>query len=365
MSKTSSHALLIFLVFLLSQFNPYLLTAQENRTKKENIIKEEIKGPVISYSFSGGRFGDNLLAFAHALWFSHSLKMPLVYKPFPYSDQLKLHQSPLFLKDSLLNHLTAYRLQAPADYLEFFRLLQASKSPLTAHILDKVLIEVPFYPESAYLFEKTSSRAQFTKVNWDDPQFLQLLRELIAPVTPLVNSCLPNLTLPANCKTVALHFRSGLNFDKQDKLQRKFPLKSPPESFYVEALHYLYKTVDLAAKQSLYVYIFTDHPNPQEVCKKFSQQFSKEAILFDCNRGESRQDLNVLEDFFALGNFDCLIRPDSHYSILASLLFPYEIAISPTHFQKQANGAVIVDHFLIEYRHDKNSLTPIRTFLRK
>ncbi|HEV7737800.1 MAG TPA: hypothetical protein VGO47_10580, partial [Chlamydiales bacterium] len=39
----------------------------------------------ITYEFSGGRFGDNLLAYFHAKWVSYKYNIPFFYKEFPYS----------------------------------------------------------------------------------------------------------------------------------------------------------------------------------------------------------------------------------------------------------------------------------------
>ena len=43
---------------------------------------------VITYELSDGRFGDNLLSYLHAKWISHEKKIPLLYKPFTFSNEL-------------------------------------------------------------------------------------------------------------------------------------------------------------------------------------------------------------------------------------------------------------------------------------
>ena len=42
----------------------------------------------VTYEFSNGRFGDNLLTYFHAKWISYQAGIPLLYKPFPYAEQL-------------------------------------------------------------------------------------------------------------------------------------------------------------------------------------------------------------------------------------------------------------------------------------
>src|SRR5665213_983093 len=44
----------------------------------------------VTYEFSGGRLGDNLLSYLHAKWISYRHQIPLLYKPFKYSDKLML-----------------------------------------------------------------------------------------------------------------------------------------------------------------------------------------------------------------------------------------------------------------------------------
>ena len=44
----------------------------------------------VTYDFSGGRFGDNLVSYCHAKWISYKYNIPLLYKPFDYSDQLMM-----------------------------------------------------------------------------------------------------------------------------------------------------------------------------------------------------------------------------------------------------------------------------------
>lgn len=309
---------------------------------------EERNPSGVTYGFSGGRFGDNLLSFAHALWFSHTLQIPLVYKPFPYSDQLAMHDHPDFIKHEAVAFNKQHRIHTTADYLQFFGMLNSDS-------FDGVLLEVPFYPESSYLYDNNKTRAQFTQANWQDPEFRELLNVYIKPN----NNQFARLVLPNDRITAALHYRSGVGFDKP-KSYRKFPLKFPPDSFYIDALNYLQQ----AASKPLYIFVFTDHPNPEEVKEKFQLLFSASDMLFDCRKGPSRQDLNVLEDFFSLGDFDCLIRPDSNFSVMASLLFDYDIIISPTHFRKE-NDNVIVDHLLLEFGSGNLVKKPICTILRK
>ena len=58
---------------------------------KHKHSKSQIQSSKVTYTFSGGRFGDNLLAYIHAKWIAYRYHIPLLYKPFDCSDQLVLH----------------------------------------------------------------------------------------------------------------------------------------------------------------------------------------------------------------------------------------------------------------------------------
>ena len=51
--------------------------------------------------------------------------------------------------------------------------------------------------------------------------------------------------------------------------------------------------------------------------------------------------MNVVDDFFALTQFDCLIRADSNFSFVAAKLAHYEIVISPWHGIIAENETII------------------------
>ena len=57
---------------------------------------------------------------------------------------------------------------------------------------------------------------------------------------------------------------------------------------------------------------------------------------------------NVLEDFFEMARFDCLIRPDSNYSIMAEKIADYKIVISPLSYKKTGNN-IVIDEVQIKY----------------
>ena len=56
---------------------------------------------------------------------------------------------------------------------------------------------------------------------------------------------------------------------------------------------------------------------------------------------------NVLEDFFSLFNFDILIRPQSNFSIVPSLLKDYAIVYAPRDFIREDKTITITKTELV------------------
>jgi hypothetical protein len=292
----------------------------------------------VTYTLSGGRFGDNILSVAHALWLAHSLDLPLVYTPFPYSDKLKLStlaKTQNFSKACVLNSAESYT--------------KLWKSCFSKNLEDPLLITLAYSPEFTYEYDPAFP--VYTQINWDEPTFIEKLRTHLSPLHSI-----PEPVLPMDRTSVALHIRTGAGFDIP-KFQALWPLKGPPFSYYVDSL----KTIWEMLKSPLYVYIFTDHQNPTELQKKLATAFAGCDIVFACRKEENRQDLNVLEDFFAMGKFSCLIRTDSHYSLMAEKLFPYQIVISPLHANKLSKKEFVIDKLLIQVKSANKVSQPIRT----
>ncbi len=290
----------------------------------------------VTYTLSGGRFGDNLLSVAHALWLAHSLDLPLVYTPFPYGDQLALSKQAM-----IKNFTESCVLSSAQSYTKFWnmRLSKDTGQP--------TLVTLPYAPEFAYEYD--SAFPIYTQINWDDPVFVEKLRAYIRP-----SADFPNLALPQDRTTVALHIRTGAGFDVK-KFQALWPLKGPPLSYYIDGL----KILAEMHKTPLYIHIFTDHQNPSLLKKDLEKAFIGKDLVFVCRTEENRQDKNVLEDFFAMGAFDCLIRTDSHYSLMAAKLFPYQVVISPLHAKKLSKKEHHIDKVLVEVKEKKGLLRTV------
>jgi hypothetical protein len=300
----------------------------------------------VTYALDGGRFGDQLTNYVRALWISWKYHLPLIFRPFEYSDQLALsdfHQT--VLNDEALNSFSA-----KFGYFSFLELEKTAKvfgilGRGTHHQPQKLLWNIgmltPFIEE--HYCEKL-----------DDEEFRELLQKLVKPKHEL-----DLLPLPKDIKTVAIHVRTGIGYDWALNI-RNMPTKFPPDTFYLAGL----KQAALYFKgQQLYVYIFTDHPEPAVLEERFIQALKslniENDVSLDCRRVGNHYTQNVLEDMFSMSQFDCIIHPDSSLSRFAAILTAPILEIKPSHWaehRKNGDGTpmldrqknVIVDPLVIE-----------------
>ncbi len=279
----------------------------------------------VTYSLSGGRFGDNLIAYSHAKWISYRHNIPLLYKPFEYSDALLLHKEE-----------KKWSAQTARKYKKNIKLKHKDFS------IDRkanILYEVPYFPESTLEPENRDYPVLF-EVNWNDQNFLKIIRKLISPRHSLQSPLTPKRSIPII--SVAVHVRKGTGIDSPE-LPKICPFKSPPDSYYIEQIN---KIAEIFHNKVIYVYIFTDHPNPLEIRDTFRQEVNKQNVIFACRETKNFHNVNVVEDFFALTKFDCLIRSDSNFSLMACKLVDYKIHIAPEHITN-AEGNIVVDQVKI------------------
>jgi hypothetical protein len=269
--------------------------------------RPQLISPAITYSLSGGRLGDNLLAYISALHFSYHYQLPLLFKNFPYADNLKL--SGYGLKE-LSSKASTY-------VFDQFSIFSAKE------LINKKEIDLFVLPFGVPY-----------KIDIKDQKFKELARSLINPIKELNLFDPPN-----NSLNVALHWREGGGFDPVG-WHLTFPLKCPGQEFYIEALNYILNSFD---NKKIFCYVFTDAKNPIELVEILRKEFRhNEQISFECRKEKNRHDLNVLEDFFQLMKFDILIRPQSALSIVASLLQDYLLVCEPISYEI-VNDKVVID----------------------
>lgn len=279
----------------------------------------------VTYEFSGGRFGDNLLSYLHAKWLAYQKQIPLLYKPFPYSAQFRLHDLEIICSPELLRRCVNVPIHQMSDFIN--------------HSDFKSCIYVcHYFPESEWerinLFNGHGTRWECFQVDWKEPKFRQIVQEAIAPKWSY-----SLVSVPEGRVGIAIHMREGGGFDTED-VGLKFFTKVPPLDFYLNGLR---KVLSLIPNHAYFCYLFTDATDPLRFIEQFKQALPSDTdIVFECRSHGNVHDQNVLEDFFSLFQFDVLIHPESNFSVIPSLIHDYAITYSPVSGSK-FGGHVVID----------------------
>lgn len=276
----------------------------------------------ITYDFSGGRFGDNLLTYLHAKSFALQQNKMLLYKPFEYSSELIMDIEELKFSEEARKF--RYLVNLDRNYIRFIN-------------KNDIIFVCPYFPEIQWELNRQS---YFTwNVNWKDPKFREIARRMISPKNPL------ELTFPPKEKiSIAIHMREGGGFDDEE---HKFnhPLKTPPVTFYADCLK---KVLQEFPQNIFHCHVFTDAIDPKLWIEKMLKDVpGHERIDFHYREVGNRHNSSVLEDFFSLFNFDILIRAESNYSIVPSLIHDYSLVYYPKTFSIH-DRVVTIDEITVE-----------------
>jgi len=302
--------LCLVIIALLSSGHPSYLHAQQPPCTITNCLNT-------------GRLGDQLITYAKVKWLAYKHDLKVLYQPFKYSDQ--------FVFDDVEQVCT------PEKRAQFASVVDLGYNPIDElNVVNKdgVLYSVFLYYKDSSSPSPSRYSDQLILEPWaeNDVQFLHELRNLIKPKKPLAT-----VTPAGNCISVAVHIRRGGGYDVPGCLT-SWALKFPPDHYYVEQLKMI---SEMFNDQPLYVHIFTDDTDPVGLLEKYRQAVNKENIVFACRDTENHYDKNVLEDLFSMANFDCLIRSDSSFSIIAQLLTDHAVVTFPTVYTLRNGQAVI------------------------
>jgi hypothetical protein len=266
---------------------------------------------IVSYEVSPGRFGDNLLNYLHAKWFAYEHQMPLLYRPFPYSSCLQLDDQEIYYKDKKLRKERCLHPFFKAHVKKWSRF---SRWPWIAFHY-----HCPYFPESTW--ERLRFRYSHFPVQWKDENFRKMVKECILPKEKLTLT-----TPPPHCISIAMHVREGGGADTEEA-RLIMPLKLPPLDFYIEGLRYV---VARFPNRPLYCHLFTDALEPEKIVEKMKEAIPPDTLIhFSYRKENNHHDANVLEDFFSFFQFDILIRSQSNYSLIPSLLHDYAMIYAP------------------------------------
>lgn len=299
-------------IFLLTLFSllfihPFIIafSAERGTSKKSAITWEP----------NGGRFGDNLLSYSRAKWLSYKFNIPVLYLPFKYSDQLILHEQEAM-----------------------YTLALAHKFDHIIRIPDKKKYQL--LPDNNTLY--VSHWDADVTIDWFDQTFIEDLKKNIYP-----RKQLKKVIIPENCISIAAHVRNGGSFSADtDQEKERCPLRFVPDEFFIDQIA---RIADMFPEQNLYVHIFTDHLEPKQLKKKFTKALNNPRITFGYRKQDNSHNSNVLEDFFSMMDFDCLIRPGSHFSRFVQRLGDNKVVIYPESVKK-IHGKPVIDVITIKTR---------------
>lgn len=282
------------------------------------------------YELSGGRFGDQLICYFHAKWVSYCYDIPVLYKPFSYSHELILHDQEVRYSNQLVKRIPFKKVLKSNETLDHF--VRSKNLPC--------LYTIPYFPESIWEHRNhnTHNHWPYFAVDWEDKGFRKLLQKLVYPKRQL-----QLLQLPEDKLTVCIHIRRGKEYDGPG-MEHYYPLKFPPDDFYMNSLCLI---VNMFPNTPLYVHLFTDDSNNKEVLSRFRQAFQGFDIEFHTRENGNVHNANVLEDFFSMMRFDCIIHGESNFSLCAALIGDYLVRIRPQGFHWE-NKQLIIDTFHIQ-----------------
>lgn len=306
-------------------------TALKSKVIYKNDKKAKQQQNAVTYSFSGGRFGDNLMAYFHAKWIARTYGFAFLYKSFPGAEWLALSQ-----------------MDTPFSQASYKKKVKVRNiRQMTAP--HSTLFVVPYFSDSKFEYDMLNHEKEgmpYFVVDWEDPEFKKEIQESLKPLIPV-----EYLPLPQDCLTVAMHVRRGGNYEQYEQAAKGYPLKFAPDEFYIKELK---RIAAIFPEQLIYAHIFTDDLNPEQMANRFSDLIQNPRITISWNKqkfslqGSDR----MLNDFYSIGKFDCLICGQSNFSILAALLGQYALMITPTHahFEKEK---IVIDQTRIQFKSKK------------
>lgn len=261
--------------------------------------------------FPHSRLGDNVACYFNAKWAAYKMGLPLILKPFPHWNELKLSdKSPYTLPNGLYNNVPVTQLEGSFDAQAMEKIEKAEKG----------LFETPF---------------MFTgNIDWSDEKFCQSAVDDLMAITGDVP-----YAPKENYVNVALHYRDGGDFDFQHE-KYLMPAKFPCEDYYKGQIKFV---LEKYKGQNVHFQIFTDSTNPQSV-KKMFEDFEKSLpqdenrdVSFGCVESNDHSDHRTVSEMVQMSKYDCLIRPASGLSRLAGLMGSPKLEIYPTQASMREN----------------------------
>lgn len=270
--------------------------------------------------YHSGRLGDKIKATCKAKWLSHKYGLPFFYSNNEYFDELMIST----LEKKYKGNRHAFK---------------SSKM-----LLNEKKINIKEDGSTLYIIRNGTTLAEGSNIcEMNDPAFKVMCKKLFAPIKPF-----QKMVLPTDKVSVAVHVRKGGGYDGPlYQAQTKsfsfypdliLPLKFPPDQYYIDQITTVF---ELFENKPLYVHIFTDDSNPIAIVKRYKKALNNNQITFSCRTTKNTYKSNVLEDMFAMTDFECLIRPDSGLSEAAEFLGNHILVICPKSHRWEGHTLII------------------------
>lgn len=315
----------------------YAISQKPSRAKAPSILKGQIpfKPSIkageylfITYRLSGGRLGDNLLAYSHAKWIAMKYGLPLIVHPFKNFERFELSNRdfPRRFRE---------RIKRTVEFTDEKQLKSVKKNSV---------VVIPYFVEQRAdngLNTKRGSPFIPFAVDWEDPAFRRELVECLAP-----SGKVASLPLPEGKISIAIHIRRGGDYENNRDLHLNYPLKAPLDEYYIGQLKLLSL---LFPEKPLYIYLFTDDLHPEELARKYFDALGRSDATFDwmSAKGAASEEA-LLSDFFSMGEFDCLIRSASNFSLMAGKRGRYTVEAEPLRVRREGERCR-VDKILLHF----------------
>lgn len=287
----------------------------------------------VTYESVNGRFGDHLVNYLHAKWISYLYGYRLLYKPFLYSEEFALNESEeLWTEEKERNFDRVVKYQKQDNFL----------SPA----FGSLLFLIPSFSPQPDDRQYHQDDPDYFPVGWKDEEFRNQLRAMFRPVKEY-----PTLLFPQDKDylTVAVHVRRGGDYDPTDAYL-VWPLRFPPDTYYIECLK---KLCFIFPERPIYAFVFTDDLYPAQIVAKFKEKLGDFPILFDCRTQGNRHDAHVMEDFFAMLHFNCLIRSASNFTLVPAVIGDYQVIMTPKHNVWRINNENSIENYIDEIDEEK------------
>ena len=289
------------------------------------------------------RFGDKVAAYCVCRWLSYIYNLEFYYTPFDNGDQL-------------MGSVTQKHVGDYPDKRKIY-----INSALEINSKDEDILYIAPYDHATADVE----------IDWNDKVFVKLIKEEISLIDQSIKQ---KIEIPLDHYPVAMHVRRGggadrklfqedvvtsiegwvnEDWDEDSYADKMWPERFPSDIYYIEQL----KTFALLhPDKKLYVHIFTDDPVPAKIAQKYMVALSNPLIQFGYRTENNAHNNNVLEDFFAMMDFDALIRAGSYYSGMAGYIGEIGYVVWPRSCEWKGRRLITTEVYLAERRDGKISV---------